>query len=384
MFPDASKINAGLAQASPLLLALGQQMQAAPQNRDPNALNVGIAQMTQNAERERLRRVLTGGGAQPAQGGTPGFNPNAGQGRGLIAQMGLPPEMQTLIGALPPEQGMGLLAQMMTRGPADQPAMVQEYEFARQNGYDGTFMDYQRARGGRDQIGLQPVPMIGPDGRRTIGQLSTEGRIIPTQMPEGYSVGDKPIEVDTGSGVMLVDPYTGQPSNFIPRDSASPARDRALGAGEGEALAARRASAPKVMQQADRMLADIGAIETDPNLGRALGWGSILPTIPGYNSGPRARVEQLQGQAFLQAFESLKGGGAITEIEGRKAEQAIARLQTSQTEGEFRAALNDLRGVVQTARERAIAIGSGGDPFEVEKSISNMSDAELKALLGIK
>ena len=31
------------------------------------------------------------------------------------------------------------------------------------------------------------------------------------------------------------------------------------------------------------------------------------------------QIEQLQGQAFMQAFETLKGGGQITEVEGKKA-----------------------------------------------------------------
>ncbi len=49
-----------------------------------------------------------------------------------------------------------------------------------------------------------------------------------------------------------------------------------------------------------------------------------------YVSSPRdfnAMLDQVQGGAFLQAFESLKGGGQITQIEGEKATQAIVRAQ---------------------------------------------------------
>ena len=37
-------------------------------------------------------------------------------------------------------------------------------------------------------------------------------------------------------------------------------------------------------------------------------------------------MEQIRGKNFLTAYQQLKGGGAITEIEGTKAEAAQARL----------------------------------------------------------
>lgn len=57
-------------------------------------------------------------------------------------------------------------------------------------------------------------------------------------------------------------------------------------------------------------------------------------------------MDQINGQAFLQAFNALKGGGAITEIEGQKATEAIARLNTAQSYEDYKAALDELRGVV--------------------------------------
>jgi len=65
------------------------------------------------------------------------------------------------------------------------------------------------------------------------------------------------------------------------------------------------------------------------------------------------RIEQLQGQAFLQAFESLKGGGAITEREGQAATNAIARLNRAQSAEAFREGLRDLQEIYQRAVERA-------------------------------
>lgn len=64
-------------------------------------------------------------------------------------------------------------------------------------------------------------------------------------------------------------------------------------------------------------------------------------------------LDQIQGKAFLEAFESLKGAGQITEIEGKKATDAIARLNTAQSDKEFESALTDFKSVVQTAKINA-------------------------------
>ena len=65
-----------------------------------------------------------------------------------------------------------------------------------------------------------------------------------------------------------------------------------------------------------------------------------------------AVIDQIKGKAFLQAFESLKGGGQITEVEGKKATDAIARLDTAQSDEEFLNSLRELRGIVETGLSR--------------------------------
>ena len=76
-----------------------------------------------------------------------------------------------------------------------------------------------------------------------------------------------------------------------------------------------------------------------------------------YTPGTNARdfqvvLDQLGGAAFLQAFESLKGGGQITEVEGKKATDAMARLNRAQSDKEFEASLRDLREVMEKGRQR--------------------------------
>lgn len=83
--------------------------------------------------------------------------------------------------------------------------------------------------------------------------------------------------------------------------------------------------------------------------------GSVDPRnyIPGTDAADfRAVLDQIGGTAFLQAFESLKGGGQITEVEGKKATDAIARLSRAQSDSEFVQSLKDLKAVMQAGLQR--------------------------------
>ena len=67
--------------------------------------------------------------------------------------------------------------------------------------------------------------------------------------------------------------------------------------------------------------------------------GSMDPRnyIPGTDARNfQVVLDQINGSAFLQAFETLKGGGQITEVEGNKATAAIARLNRAQSDSEFK------------------------------------------------
>ena len=83
--------------------------------------------------------------------------------------------------------------------------------------------------------------------------------------------------------------------------------------------------------------------------------GIIQGRMPARTQGQQdllVKIEQLQGKAFLNAFESLKGGGAITEREGIAAQNAMARLQRAQSEEAYRAALKELRSIFAKAATR--------------------------------
>lgn len=216
--------------------------------------------------------------------------------------------------------------------------------------------------GGATEYGLTPQTGVDADGNPVLIQLGKDGSSIQTPLPDGVSLSREPIRMDAGTHFVLLDPITRQQIGTVPKENYREGYETAAGSAQGKADVERAIDAPAAIQQADTMLTTIDEILNDENLGWATGvTGGFLAAIPGTETrGTRARMNKLEGQAFLQAFESLKGGGAITEIEGQKATQAIAALDAAQNETDYRRALNSLRAVVVSAKARAERVQSPG------------------------
>lgn len=130
---------------------------------------------------------------------------------------------------------------------------------------------------------------------------------------------------------------------------------------EAKAKAGAKAEAeislPQTIATAEYSLNVIDQIKNHPGLDVATGASSKLdprnytPGTDAYNV--KVLIDQIQGQTFLQAFETLKGGGQITEVEGNKAQAAIARINQSQSKEEFVKALDEFQGIIQKGMERA-------------------------------
>ena len=125
-----------------------------------------------------------------------------------------------------------------------------------------------------------------------------------------------------------------------------------------------RESLPNVEASAAQLTDLVGKIVNHPALSSMVG-------MPGSFSGTGARLfgtpiagtpeadfqallNQLEGQTFLQAYQGLKGGGPITDIEGQQAKQAISRLgQLGQSEESYRQAAQDLLDYTQALVDKA-------------------------------
>lgn len=131
--------------------------------------------------------------------------------------------------------------------------------------------------------------------------------------------------------------------------------DREVGLNQIKSAAETVQAAPGAINTMQQSLDSIDALLTNPNLGSIVGLGSINPInrIPGTEArGLIARADQIAGQSFLAAFNQLKGGGAITEREGAAATAAMARLDRSQGEADYKAALSDLKSAIEPAMRR--------------------------------
>ena len=93
-------------------------------------------------------------------------------------------------------------------------------------------------------------------------------------------------------------------------------------------------------------------------------WKPGFRFIPGTDASDfQSYQDQIEGAAFLSAFESLKGGGAISEKEGAKATAAKLRMKLAQSETEYVKAAREFQEVVRTGVENARQkFGAGGVP----------------------
>jgi hypothetical protein len=254
--------------------------------------------------------------------------------------------------ALSPPEGFqrtpeGVLAPV-TGGPTD-PAYIGASEAAKAKAKAA-------AGGDSPEYGLNPIYGVGPDGKPSIVQLSKNGKTLQPQFPDGFQISKDPIRVDVGTHINLIDPQTRQIVGTLPKNIAEVERQKVVGDAQGTAQLAL----PTVKATADQMLKTINDVEKHPSLGNSVGIPGQFPVIPGTGRADfSARADQLKGQTFLQAYTTLRGSGAITDIEGKKGEDAIARLNRSQSEESYRAALKDLKEVVQGGVLRASAKARG-------------------------
>ncbi len=121
-------------------------------------------------------------------------------------------------------------------------------------------------------------------------------------------------------------------------------------ANQGEAIA----KLGQVEDNADFLTREVSALLTHPGMETALGKQSYFPSIRGsdaYNF--ENRLKQVKGAAFLSAFDTLRGGGSISNTEGDKATAAKNRMEAATSKEEFVNAANDFLTIVNTAKTRA-------------------------------
>jgi hypothetical protein len=145
--------------------------------------------------------------------------------------------------------------------------------------------------------------------------------------------------------IVQINPVTGESRNTGVKAPAKPG-----------SIIANKEQAKTLLEQ---NLSLIDNLTKHPGLGAAVGFKGMSPSYGfGFKDKPfqgsdaagfEAMLEQIKGGAFLEARQMLKGGGAITDFESKKAENAMTRMSTSINEKEF----------LQAAKEYKDALTSG-------------------------
>jgi hypothetical protein len=139
--------------------------------------------------------------------------------------------------------------------------------------------------------------------------------------------------------------------------------ERASDSAAGKVEGTNRGNLPNALAAGDRIVRGIDDVLADPYLPKMVGpvdqW---LPNVSGDANRVQAKLDQIQGGTFLQAYNDLRGGGQITEKEGEKATAAYNRLSAmGQDNADYTKALNEFKTEVlklmDIARTRA---GQGG------------------------
>ncbi|MEJ1966496.1 MAG: hypothetical protein WDO56_35140 [Gammaproteobacteria bacterium] len=227
---------------------------------------------------------------------------------------------------------------------------IREFQYAKDNGYAGSFDQWMvmRKASGTTPAALQEwdyYNKLPPEDQKRFLELK--------RSQQTYALGEvagTPGAFNRQTGGF--NPLTTLPEQAQGKATVAGAEAAAKTTGTNQAGA--QFDLPRVERTVNQALGDIEKLKNHPGLGAITGFASKIPIVPGTDQAAAdALAKQIQGQTFLSAYQSLKGGGQITEVEGAKAEAAIGRLQRAQSTADYKAALNDLEDVLRSGLSQA-------------------------------
>lgn len=211
------------------------------------------------------------------------------------------------------------------------------------------------------EYGLTPVWFVDKQGTKRLGLPGKNGTMKILDNPDGLTPLPGVNNIDTGTAFQTQDKKSGQIISTVPKDVAGAAEQKKLGENTADAknqLASARETAKMVEKGVTDLL-------KDPGLDNVVGpVNSRLPTFFPSSVRAETQIDALKGQAFLQARQMLKGGGAITDYEGAKAEAAFARMNNAQSPEDFRTALTDFNTAVQEGVKKLEAQSQGNFDYD--------------------
>lgn len=310
--------------------------------------------------------------------------------------------------AMSPVQGLGQALPMM-QDPQMQQMGMQALFGAQQRGDQ---QDFQRQQLQMQQAHQSQERSLADQRARERQTSNAELQRELVQMRADVG-GDRPFFqfLPSSTGYMAGNARTGQvqpvmhndrqvvPAAQDPSLQGQIAQNKAGGKERGEAQAQAQMDMPRVIDNATNSLQLIDQMigsedrksKEHPGFRTSVGMGlgPLTKRVPGTDAaGFHALLDQVKGGAFLEAFNSLKGGGQITEVEGKKATDAITRMQTATKETEFVKAAREYQGIIRKGVERAQTKAGGkysgpdrrGVPQGVDPALWSVMTPEEKAL----
>ena len=215
------------------------------------------------------------------------------------------------------------------------------------------------AQNGGEAYGKTGAIFLNPEtGRYEAVQFGGRGQVKRTEL--GGLTPSKGVET---VGDELIDKATGQPIRNVGANIAA-GKSAAV---QGEAQGKAAINLPLAENSAQRM---IGAIDTllSPNSGLERVTGTVYGRLPEWTNtseeakNAQSQIDYINGNTFLQAYNDLRGAGAITEKEGEAAQAAYNRLRSQQLGTEsYKNALAEFRGEVVKLRDIARDRATGGN-----------------------
>lgn len=321
-----------------------------------------------------------GGPLQALSGGISGLatgsNPQNQTAQYLVSK-GIDPALAKTI-ASDPATLRTILPQLTGFGRnANQPAKVQEYLFAKQEDPTLTYAKFLQKERSTNEYGMQPMYTVN-NGKTEAWQLGKDGKPIRVELPPGSEIARGTETIKTPTHVITRDKQSGLELSREKIDNAGKASDEVVGEAQGKARAALAngadIDAAATIKKIDEFASSKGFNEVFGQLDQ------YRPSWTHSNEGADAlaRYKQLKGTAFLSAYSMLKGGGAITDIEGQKAGDAMARLDRAQGEAEAKAALRDFREAVQTGLDKLKRAAGGGATPSASTSTSTAAPQRIR------
>jgi hypothetical protein len=231
--------------------------------------------------------------------------------------------------------------------------------------------------------GKNLVPKTDVANKSTIGKLIAERDALPPDSPLRARYDDAIKKEASGSGATrseigkLVDERNALPENDPLRVSYDAAIAKASGGVTPAQIEGAVAGAEDAVAQIDKLL-------NHPGFSEAVGasWGTSY--IPGTDArGAIALHNQVTGTAFLDAYNSLRGTGSITEIEGKKATAAKTRMDLSTSEKDYIEAAKEFQAILKRGIEREKARLKSGGAAAAPAATSSIFDA-ADAIIGGK